>query len=199
MPPGNEDIRLSIALAGDEVRAFDTLYEKYHNIVFANIFKLVNQQEAAEDILQDVFAALWINRHKISEQGSVGGWLFVVSHNKALKFLDKAVRERILAQEGAAAAVAESPESNVDPVDYQFLLISEAIERLSPQKKLVFTLCKLEGRSYEEAARIAGISPHTVKEYVGTASRFIKAYSLRRFALDTPLSLSALIALVHHL
>jgi RNA polymerase sigma-70 factor (family 1) len=199
VPIANEDIQLSKALARDNVRAFDTLYQKYYNVVFANIYKLVRQQEAAEDILQDVFTALWINRKKFDRHRSVGGWLFVVSHNKALKFLDKAVREKILALAEIAADVAVFPENGIDPMDYQCDLINEAIENLSPQKKLVFTLCKLEGKTYEEAARLAGISPHTVKEYVSAASKFVKTYSLRQYALNAPFSLSVLMTFINHL
>jgi RNA polymerase sigma factor (sigma-70 family) len=192
---------LSSGLSRDDVRAFDALYLKYHNAVLANILKLVKQQEAAEDILQDVFAALWINRKKIDRNRPVGGWLFVVSYNKALKFLNRSVREKMLAagDPGVLEDIAEAPETEHQQTEYQFNLINEAISNLPPQKKLVFTLCKLEGLTYEEAARIAGISTHTVKEYVSAASKFVKAYSLRQYALNAPLSLSFLITFINHL
>jgi predicted transcriptional regulator len=57
----------------------------------------------------------------------------------------------------------------------------------------------LEGKTYEEAARAAGISPHTVKEYVTAASKFVKAYTLRQYALQAPLSLSLLVTFINHL
>jgi len=195
------DSKLNAGLIRDDVRAFDALYLKYYNAVLANIFKLVKQQEAAEDILQDVFAALWVNRKKIDRTKSVGGWLFVVSYNKSLKFLNKAVKEKTLAGEGTAAFddLADDPGTEQEQAEYQFDLINEAIANLPPQKKLVFTLCKLEGLTYEEAARIAGISAHTVKEYVSAASKFVKAYTLRQYALKAPLSLSFLITFVNHL
>jgi RNA polymerase sigma-70 factor (family 1) len=181
-----------------DIRAFDDLYYKYHTAVFSNIFKLVRQQEAAEDILQDVFAALWENRGKMDRERSVAGWLFVVSHNKAIKFLAKKVKEKILVQEEAAAEIAEISDIGHQQVEYQYSLINEAIENLSPQKKIVFTLCKLEGKTYEEAAQTLGISPQTVKEYVGAALKFIRAYSLSRYGLNAPVSLSFLITFLNH-
>jgi RNA polymerase sigma-70 factor (family 1) len=195
----NEDITLTAALTRDNLGAFDALYHKYHNAVFANIFKLVKQQEAAEDLLQDVFVALWENRKKIDSNKSVGGWLFVVSHNKAIKFLNKAVREKIHALEDAALTIAETSDNEFGNLEYQSYLINKAIDNLPPKKREVFTLCKLEGKTYEEAARAAGISPHTVKEYVSAASKFVKAYSLQHYALNTPISLSVLITLLNHL
>jgi len=195
--PPNEDIRLSTLLSRDDVAAFNALYYKYQRAVFSNIFKLVQQQQAAEDILQDVFASLWINRKKIDHEKAVGGWLFVVSYNKAIKFLNRNVRERIGVHEGAVE-IAEDPEGDLQALEYQYHLINEAIESLPPKKKRVFILCKLEGKTYEEAALALGISPHTVKEYVSFSLKFVKEYSLSRHTLNAPLSMSLLIVFMHH-
>jgi len=194
-----DDIQLTVALTRDDVSAFDALYYKYHNAVFANIYKLIRQQEAAEDVLQDVFTALWENRKNFDRQKSVGGWLFVVSHNKAIKFLNKAVRQKILSLEQLNLDNRETTDDGTPQLEYQSHLINQAIDNLPPKKRQVFTLCKLEGMSYAEAALVAGISPHTVKEYVSDASKFVKDYSLRHYALHAPISFSVLIVLVNHL
>lgn len=194
-----EDNRLAAALALDDTGAFDALYHKYYNAVFANIFKLIRHQESAEDILQDVFVALWENRRKIDLDRSVGGWLFVVSHNKAIKFLNKVIRERIETLEESALSIQATPEYESIYLEYQSSLINEAIDNLPPKKRQVFTLCKLEGKTYEQAALEAGISPHTVKEYVSAASQFVKAYFLRNHALHAPLPISVLFIVLNHL
>ena len=194
-----DDIQLTVSLTRDDVSAFDALYHKYHNAVFANIYKLIKQQEAAEDVLQDVFTALWENRKNFDREKSVGGWLFVVSYNKSIKFLNKAVRQKILSLEETNLNIQETTDDDNHQLEYQSHLINEAIDNLPPKKRQVFTLCKLEGKSYAEAARVAGISPHTVKEYVSAASKFVKAYSLQHYALHAPVSFSVLITLVNHL
>ena len=190
---------VSALLSRDDVAAFNALYYKYYRAVFSNVYKLVQQQQAAEDILQDVFASLWINRKKIDPEKAVGGWLFVVSYNKSMKFLNTAVRERMGVHDERTAEIAETPGNDHQEVEYQYHLINEAIENLPPKKKKVFILCKLEGMTYEEAATSLGISPHTVKEYVSSSLKFIKEYSLSRHTLNTPLSLSLLIAFISHL
>jgi RNA polymerase sigma-70 factor (ECF subfamily) len=194
-----DDTRLAAALTMDDTRAFDALYDKYHNVVFANIYKLIRHQESAEDILQDVFVALWENRKKIDLGRSIGGWLFVVSHNKAIKFLNKAIREKIETLEESMLNIEATSENESLYLEYHSNLISEAIDNLSPKKKQVFTLCKLEGKTYEQAALEAGISPHTVKEYVGAASQSVKAYFLRHYALHAPLPVSILCIVLTHL
>ena len=196
----HDDKALGVLLSKDDVGAFDSLYYKYYRAVFANIFKLVRQQEAAEDLLQEVFATLWEKRRSLDDQGSVGGWLFVVSYNKAMSFLQKSVREKMLPLEEHALDRPESSDpTQPNAIDYQFNLLHAAIESLPPAKKQVFILCKLEGKTYEQAAREAGISPHTVKEYLSAASKIVKAYSLRHYALHAHLPLSVLVALLNHL
>jgi RNA polymerase sigma-70 factor (ECF subfamily) len=188
------EVLLSVALANGDVKAFDTLYQKYYDAVYANILKLVRQPQAAEDILQEVFGTLWVHREKISRERSVAGWLFVVSYNKSLKFLHKAVREKVSLLGDFPLEIAENRDLDSIEVELQLDIIDEAINKLPTQKRLAFTLCKMEGKTYEEAARILGISAHTVKEYLQASSRFVKAYSLEKYAKASPLSLGIILA-----
>lgn len=194
-----DDNRLSAQLSRGDIAAFNALYYKYYKAVFSNIFKLVQQQQAAEDIMQEVFAALWTHRERIDREKSVGGWLFVVSYNKAIRFLHRSVRERLRLHGQLTMDIAETKGDDTEAVEYQYRLINEAIENLPLRKKRVFILCKLEGKTYEEAALALGISRHTVKEYVSASLQFIKDYALSRHALDTPLSLPFLITFVNYL
>lgn len=187
---------LSIALSNGDGKAFDTLYQKYHPAVYANILKLIKDPQAAEDILQDSFGALWVNRQTISHERSVAGWLFVVSYNKSLKFLKAAVRQRISPLHILPIELADDADGSPLETELQLSIIDEAIEQLPPQKRLAFTLCKLEGKTYEEAARILGISAHTVKEYLQAASRFVTTYSLEKYGRKAPLALSLLLTYI---
>lgn len=202
MLPLHDDTRLSAQLSRGDVTAFNALYYKYYKAVYTNILRLVQDEQAAEDILQEVFETLWMHRKKIDHDQAVGGWLFVVSHNKALRFLKKAVREKTGLQDHLSTEIAEPSDPGEDDpaiIEYQYHLINEAIENLPPRKKQVFILCKLEGKTYEQAAIDMGISPHTVKEYVSASLQFVKEYSLSRHSLNAPLSLLMLASLINHL
>jgi RNA polymerase sigma-70 factor (ECF subfamily) len=157
-----------------EVDAFDALYLKYHRQVYANIFKLVKETEASEDILQEVFIALWENRLAIDAGQPVAGWLFVVSYHKSIAYLKKALKRSLL--QTAPIAEIYHDEQDLSLKDRQLLLLEEAVQQLSPQKRKVFELCKLQGKTYEEAANELNISKHTVKEYLSLAIAGIKDY-----------------------
>lgn len=167
-----------IRLKEGDVSAFDIIYKQYHKSVYANIFKMVKREEYAEDILQEVFLSLWENREKIKTDQPVGGWLFVVSFNKAASFLQKKINTSMTYVEGYESFDNLSIETAVDESAYaeQYSILKEAIETLSPRKKEAFNLCRFEGHSVQEAATILGVSPESVKDYLKQSTKLIKEY-----------------------
>jgi RNA polymerase sigma factor (sigma-70 family) len=173
------DTELVIRLREDDVEAFNALYWKYHQAVYANIFKLLKEPESTKDILQDVFVALWEKRSTLDSGQSVSGWLFVTSYNKSVSYLKKLLKVPVAGNElKEELHPAEEPDLNVKEVQLQ--LLEAALGRLSPQKKKVFELCKLQGKSYEETAKELNISRHTVKEYLSAAIASVKEYIKER-------------------
>ncbi|NLR77011.1 RNA polymerase sigma factor [Chitinophaga eiseniae] len=158
-----------------DVIAFDEIYHQYHHAVFKNIRRLIDQHDIAEDILQEVFLAFWNSRHQLDLSQGPGNWLFVVSYNKSLQYLKKAATEQSkLAVYPAIRDAVEDDHASLR--ESRLALLNEAIDQLSPRKKEVFQLCRLEGKSAVEAARILGISHHTVKEYLQSSSEAIRSY-----------------------
>jgi len=160
--------------------AFCELYELYHAALYRNVIKLVHSDAEAQDIIQEVFISLWEQRSALDISRPVDGWLFTVSYNRTINHL----RKKLLDQQ-KAQLIADLPwqkaETGVDEqlVEFQWRLMQEAIDHLSPQKKKVFELCKLEGKTYENAARELGISRHTVGEYLQESMAFVREYVRR--------------------
>lgn len=171
----NSDKELVIRLQEDDVKAFDTLYRKYQLSLYRNIFKLVRDEDHTQDILQDVFVKLWEKRITIDPEQSVANWLFVISYNKSLTYLKKALRDPLVFRELNDEIPLDS-EQGIHSRESQLQLLEKAFSQLSPQKRKVFELCKLHGKTYEETARELNISKHTVKEYLSEAMLNIKEY-----------------------
>lgn len=168
-----EDCGLVCRLHNDDIKAFDRLYQKYHQAVYRNIFKLTKDDDVSRDILQDVFITLWEKRSGIKPDQSVSGWLFVLSFNRSVSYLRQKLKENVVVN-NLRFTETEPDNDHISIINDQYYLLYEAINKLSPQKKKVFTLCKLEGRTYEEAAEKLNISKHTVKEYLGNALVSVK-------------------------
>ncbi|SDS92079.1 RNA polymerase sigma-70 factor, ECF subfamily [Mucilaginibacter mallensis] len=163
-------------LQNDNVKAFDLLYKKYHAPVYNNILKLLKDADESENILQDLFVTLWEKRASIDPQKPVANWLFQVSYNKSITQLKKKLKQSL------AFKCIEGDMMLVDEKDIYFKeaklkILEEALVKLSPQKRKVFDLCKLQGKSYEECAHELNISKHTVKEYLSAAVKAVKEYA----------------------
>lgn len=161
-----------------DMHKFAQLYETYANAVYANILRLVKRPECAEDLLQEVFTALWQNRLKLVDDKSIPGWLFVVSYNKSITFLKKKVKESIESVDTYDQYLQLENEDVIDEDLYeqQIRMIHQAVEKLPKKKREVFKLCRFEGRSADEVAKIMGISSHSVKDYLKQSNRAIKDY-----------------------
>lgn len=154
--------------------AFDALYRMYFPAVYANILHLVKDEAAAQDIVQEVFIRLWEKRSSLHAGQPAGNWLFVVSYNRSLNHLRSTLRQRLKIAELPPETVETGEEWQVTSI--QLDMLERAIEQLPPQRKKVFLLCKMQGKTYAEAASELQISHYTVKEHIVKASRFIREY-----------------------
>ncbi len=169
------DQKFITRLQNDDKDAFNALYWKYHAALFSNVKKLTRDLVIAEDIVQEVFIALWEKRSQLDAEKGIAGWLFVVSYNKSITHLKQQLKESV-AQKSLEQPLEESFEPEDDLLNIQVLALEKAIEQLSPQKRRVFELCKLQRKTYQEAAEELKLSKHTVKEYLAGAIISIKEF-----------------------
>ncbi|WP_118975309.1 RNA polymerase sigma factor [Taibaiella koreensis] len=184
----NEQAAATLLSEGN-IDAFDFYYHNYHQSVYANIIKIVQVPQSAEDILQDVFLAFWENRNKFTGQASVAGWLFVVSYNKSLSFLKKKLKESTILLEDASVVdrLMEAPVVDEDFYQKQLEILERAVSTLPERKQKVFRLCRFEGKSVEEAANILGISSSSVRDYLKQSSRLLRQYVQKEHASELAL------------
>ena len=167
---------LALRLRNDDISAFNTLYWEYHAAVYANTLKLIKDPAIAEDIVQDVFVTLWGKRHSIDPEQDIAGWLFVVSHHKTVDQLKRKLKQALAQKDLSIVTEDHSIVVNAALKEEQLNAIEEAMDHLSPQKRKVFELCKVQGRTYKKAAEELHISKYTVKEYLSEALVSIKKY-----------------------
>jgi RNA polymerase sigma factor (sigma-70 family) len=175
---------------------FKSLYEKCSDAVYKNIFKLVKDEQVTEDLFQEVFIILYQNLPTLDPFKSIEGWLFVVSHHKALAHLKSKVKESISYIENYDKYLSlNSPEEeNTAVIEEQSVLLSEALDCLSFRKKQAFTLVRYENKSLDEAANIMGLSKKSVEDYLKQATNDIKSI-IKRQSLNTGQTIVLLVIL----
>jgi RNA polymerase sigma factor (sigma-70 family) len=174
----NDTQLLQLIVDGNE-SAFSEVYQRYHQAVYLNICKLTRNTEEAEDILQEVFIALWKYKNKLSIDVSIGGWLFTTSYYKCLEQIRINVKKSTIHLRDTYIDLLSDDTNILDNEEEfakQLKALNAAIEHLPSQKKLAFKLNRLEGKTYDEVATALDISVESAKDYVKSASKIIKRY-----------------------
>lgn len=163
-------------LRNGNANAFELLYRKHRVNLFANIFKLVKDEDVALDILQDVFTSIWQNREKLDPDKSFNAFLYNIARNKVYDFFRRASRD-LKVQGHLIAALKNSESISLDQenaLKEDIAVLNSAIENLPEKCREVFKLCKIEGKSYEEVAAMLHISTATVNNHIVKATKILK-------------------------
>ncbi|MCD2421130.1 RNA polymerase sigma-70 factor [Niabella pedocola] len=156
---------------------FSRLYEQYSGDLYLALIRLVKSEAEAEEILQDIFLNLWEKRETLNIQYSIKAYLYRIAENKASDFFRKLKRDRRLYEHIKHTAslqyLYEGPENS-----QELALLEEAMEILPPQRKKIFYLCKMEGRSYREVSDLLGISTSTINDHIVKATHAIREFML---------------------
>lgn len=162
-------------LRSGDMQAFDILYYRYSQIIYANILKFLKDETIAEDLLQDVFLRIWENRSKIDPEQSFAAFLFTCSRNITFNF-KRRLKLEMESEVHLAYGISES-ENTIDRIldaKEAMVLVEALLSRLPNQRQKIFRLSKLEGKSYQEISEEMGISIATVRDHIVKANKFIR-------------------------
>ncbi|WP_285055461.1 RNA polymerase sigma factor [Pedobacter ginsengisoli] len=171
-----EEELITLLKAGDE-RAFGVLYDQYKERLAGNLYKLLKSSELTKEILQDLFLKIWDTREQLDPKKSFRSYLFRIGENMVNDYYRKAARDRSMRNKMMLAntELYSHIEENLFSKENAELL-QQAVDKMPPQRKLVFTLCKLEGKSYKEVEQIMGINAKTINSHLFQANKFLKQY-----------------------
>ncbi|HEX5322401.1 MAG TPA: sigma-70 family RNA polymerase sigma factor [Capsulimonadaceae bacterium] len=173
-----EDPDLARRLKNRDPRAMAELYDRYGRIAFALILRIVRNEGAAEDLVQETFIRVWNRVHAFDhEKGALGPWVLAVARNRAIDYL-RSVEARLeknaleldkLEQPGLFMNV-DNTVLNIDRVRQ----LRGAFEKLTPNQRLVLELAYYEGLSQTEMAERLKQPLGTVKTWVRTALKLLR-------------------------
>ena len=161
---------------GDEA-AFTGLYHRYSQPVFAKILKMVNDRDIAKELLQDLFMKIWIQRESVDPDKSFKSYLFTIAVNLVYDHFRKSAKDKQLAQSLLGMAIdyyTHIEEALVSKENMK--LIQEAIDQLPKQRRQIYMMSKLDGKSYEEISTELSVSTSTVRDHIVKANKVVKAY-----------------------
>lgn len=161
--------------SGDH-NAFERIFHRYKSKMAQNAVRVLRSSELSQDLVQELFIRLWEQRSKIDTDKTLGAYLYKIASNLAHDYFRKAGRDQKLREQLLAISpVTYEPIEKVIYNKEDKLLLDKALSMLPEQQRAVFTLCKVEEKSYQEVAELLNISIGTVNNHLTRANRSLRA------------------------
>ncbi|MFZ4484224.1 MAG: sigma-70 family RNA polymerase sigma factor [Chthoniobacterales bacterium] len=163
------ELELMARIVGRERAAFEELYTRYANILYATALKFLKTESDAQDVVQDVFIQIW-DKAKLydSTKGKPLTWALTLTRNRSIDRIRAIQRRSRLRDEFEhESAVDESTSvrealSEVDASE-KAKILRQAVSQLSPQQRAVIELAFFRGLTQNEIADQLGEPLGTVK------------------------------------
>lgn len=162
----NQIVRL--VLDGHE-DAFAELYHRYSRDIYSYILRLVPNPSVADDLLQEIFVAVWQGLENFKSESSVKTWLFQIAHNKIMSWMRTYYRDRELVEEKARNLEKAPTTAEQTIINWQAEMVQMAIGELSPNHRAVVELFYFMGLSYAEISEVVVCPVGTVKSRMSHA------------------------------
>jgi RNA polymerase sigma-70 factor (ECF subfamily) len=177
----DDDAQLMLAYARGEMRAFETLYSRHRGALYRYLVRQVRDPEAANDLFQEVWSRVIVNRARYEPRAKFRTFLFTLAHNC---FIDHCRR-----------AKARPAGSNIEDADDADLLPAgedsrpdalleraesssryrAALAALPAEQRDVYLLHEESDLSLDEIARVTGVGAETAKSRLRYAVGKLKA------------------------
>ena len=157
--------------AGDRA-AFEALFRLHYRPLCAFAMGYVKDADQAEDLVQDLFFRLWLNREKVSVTTSIKAYLYASVRNRCLNAVKSGSRMQVLGDD--AGEQAQEDAITEDEHSERIARVQAAIEALPEERRRVFKLSRYEGLKYHEIADRLGISVKTVENQMGSALKTLR-------------------------
>lgn len=157
----------------DEEKAFNQLYEAYYEPLVLFAHQIVGEASSAEDIVQDCFVSFWMSRRYKTLDSGLDKYMFQAVKFSSLNHLRGNRRQKELYGRMAQEMEKEEEmkmEKEVDVLEEVY----KAVDLLPQDRKQIFLMLFMEGKSYQEIADSLQISKNTVKTQLSRSLNFLR-------------------------
>ncbi len=172
----NPDDKILIhQIKDNDEKAFRLLFNRYYKNMLVAANRILKDQSVSQDAAQDVFVLLWKNRANLSEDINIKAYLNRAAVNKALTILKKRKKtvsesENTLVNE---VDTARNPDTILNQKELK-KLVHDAIDQLPEKRRIIFTMCRLQGFSHKEIAKELDISTKTIENQITQAVKQLR-------------------------
>ena len=157
-------------------RAQYRLYNQYSKAMYNLAYRMTNNREDAEDVLQEAFIECFRNIGSFRFESTFGAWLKTIVINRSINYLKKK-KVALVFQENLPEHIDEDEDIEII---YDSKIIFKSIELLPDGYRVILTLYLLEGYDHNEISQILGITESTSKSQYSRAKNKLRKMLLTR-------------------
>lgn len=162
-----KDKELITGLKKGEKESFRILFHRFYSVFVRFVYKIIHEREAAEDIVQEVFMKIWLNRENLDENGSIENYLYILSKRSALSF----IRDRKISLPVEKLRLSsKSPSPDIEVITKElYNKANSTVEEMPLKRRIVYNMSREQDLSNKEIARSLDISEKTVERHITLA------------------------------
>lgn len=169
------DSELLDFLKSEDKDAFAEIHNRYWEVMYIHALKMLGEEDDAKDVIQELFATLWIKGKDIVLKASLSGYLYVSVRNRIISIIHQKNIHRdylnslsIYAEETRNTTLEQISEKEILKV------IEKGIQNLPRKMRNIFELSRYHNLTHKEIANQLDISDKTVKKQIGYAIKIIR-------------------------
>ncbi len=162
-------------------KALAEIVKKYEQTIYNFSFKICRDPEKAENIMQETFYSMVKSINQFDGNSKLSTWLYRIVANHCLMQARKQKGRNYISLENDEDLYTEKNIADWTTLPYKSTenkelreILDDAIQKLSPDYRIIFLLRDVEGLSTEETAEAANISVPAVKSRLHRARAFLR-------------------------
>lgn len=179
--PQEQDL-LRQLIRGD-IAGYEVLFHKYYPTFFAFIKGMTKETAVAEDIAQNIFMKVWLNREKLDAAKSIRNYLFVLAKHEIYNYFRTKSRTFTTLKEAIAQTESRGgdlPSRNEIEEKLDLAETAEQVEtivgKMPPQRQQIFRMSRFEHMPSREIAEQLNLSVRTVDKHLELALKELRKY-----------------------
>ncbi len=169
-----KELLLRIA-EGDEA-AFTVLFNLYSTPLAAIALRMLQSESAKQEVLQEVFIKIWLNRDRLTDIQLPGPWLRKITIHECLQYLRKTSLYHAKLEDLKPEDASFNQALNTISVKEIQHAVKRALQAMPPQRRTIYELSREKGMPTKAIAAQLGLSDGYVRNALSAALQTIRSF-----------------------
>ena len=168
---------------GDE-SAFRIVFDLYSSKLYAFSYRFLKEKEPCQEVVQEVFLNLWINRAKLDTQYPIAPYLYTITRRLTLNVLRHVATSQSAMDKMWLNVKKVSNETEEEVFSEDLSRFTEQVlSKMPKQQQLIFRMSRHQELSYDEIAEELNLSRNTVKNHLVAALKTLRTQLNKAFSI----------------